>query len=41
MEYLDFEKPIAEVQEKLEGLHTVSNDGDIDVTGEIIKLRMR
>ena len=41
MEYLDFEKPIAEMQEKLEGLYTVSNDGDIDVTGEIVKLEER
>ena len=38
MEYLDFEKPIAEVQEKLEGLHAAGNDGDIDVTSEIMKL---
>jgi len=41
MEYLEFEKPIAEVQEKLEGLHTVGNDGDIDVTGEVLKLEER
>lgn len=41
MEYLEFEKPIADVQEKLEGLHTVSNDSDIDVTGEVLKLEER
>lgn len=41
MEFLDFEKPIAEMQEKLESLHTVGNDKEINVTSEIIKLEER
>ena len=41
MEFLDFEKPIAEVQEKLESLHTVGNSSDINITSEIIKLEER
>lgn len=39
MEHLDFEKPIAEVQEKLDGLRMASKDEAI--TSEIIKLEER
>ncbi len=39
MEHLDFEKPIVEVQEKLDGLRMASNDESI--TSEIIRLEER
>lgn len=37
--YLDFEQPIAELEEKIEELRLVSNDNDLNISEEIGKLR--
>ncbi len=37
--YLDFEQPIADLEAKIEGLQSVGNDNDINITEEIGKLR--
>src|SRR5690554_5107097 len=37
--YLDFEQPIAELEEKIEELQLVGNDNEINITEEISKLR--
>ena len=38
-QYLDFEQPIAELEDKIEELRQVGNDTDINITEEISKLR--
>ncbi|TDT37784.1 acetyl-CoA carboxylase carboxyl transferase subunit alpha [Halospina denitrificans] len=38
-QYLDFEQPIAELEDKIEELRQVGNDTDINITEEINKLR--
>lgn len=38
LNYLDFEKPLAELQEKIEELRRVGNDQDINLSEEIAKL---
>jgi len=38
-QYLDFEQPIAELEDKIEELRQVGNDSDINITEEINKLR--
>ncbi len=38
-QYLDFEQPIAELEDKIEELRLVGNDTDINITEEISKLR--
>jgi acetyl-CoA carboxylase carboxyl transferase subunit alpha len=38
LNYLDFEQPIAELQEKIEELRRVGNDQEINLTDEIAKL---
>jgi len=41
MHFLDFEKPIAELEAKIEELRFVENDQEIDVNKEIIALKKR
>ena len=38
-QYLDFEQPIGELEDKIEELRQVGNDSDINITEEINKLR--
>ncbi len=38
LDYLDFEQPIAELEEKINELRRVSVDQDINITDEIKKL---
>ena len=40
-QYLDFEQPIAELEDKIEELRQVGNDTDINITEEISKLRKK
>lgn len=40
-QYLDFEQPIAELEDKIEELRQVGNDTDINITEEINKLRSK
>lgn len=37
--YLDFEQPIADLEAKIEGLQSVGNDNEINITDEVAKLR--
>ena len=37
--FLDFEQPIAELEEKIEELRLVGNDNEINITEEIEKLQ--
>ena len=39
--YLDFEKPLAELQQKIEELQTLSSNNQLDVSGEIKSLTTR
>ncbi|MCX7120656.1 MAG: acetyl-CoA carboxylase carboxyltransferase subunit alpha [Gammaproteobacteria bacterium] len=41
LDYLEFEQPIAELEEKIEELRRVSADQDINISGEIIKLEQK
>lgn len=41
LDYLDFEQPIAELEEKIEELRRVSVDQDINITDEIKKLEQK
>lgn len=41
MEYLDFEKPIADLEEKISELQRASRSCDLDLTADIEKLRKR
>ncbi|OGT26009.1 MAG: acetyl-CoA carboxylase carboxyltransferase subunit alpha [Gammaproteobacteria bacterium RIFCSPLOWO2_02_FULL_42_14] len=41
LDYLDFEQPIAELEEKIEELRRVSTDQDINITDEINKLQQK
>src|SRR5687767_8211710 len=38
LEYLDFEQPIAELQEKIEELRRIGNETDININEEIARL---
>ncbi|HDD64548.1 MAG TPA: acetyl-CoA carboxylase carboxyl transferase subunit alpha, partial [Firmicutes bacterium] len=37
--YLDFEKPIAEIEKKIEELKKKEKDGEVDRRGEILQLQ--
>ena len=39
LDYLDFEQPIAELEEKIEELRLVGNDNELNIAEEIVKLR--
>ena len=39
LNYLDFEQPIAELEEKIEELQLVGNDNEVNITDEVAKLR--
>ena len=39
--FLDFEKPIAELQAKIEELRYVTDDADIDINEEINRLQQK
>lgn len=41
LDYLDFEQPIAELEEKIEELRRVSNDQDLNINDEIAKLEQK
>ena len=38
-DYLDFEKPIAELEQKIEELHRVEVDGEVNLLEEVKKLK--
>ena len=39
--YLDFEQPIAELEERIDSLHEIGHSDDIDVDDEIAQLRQK
>ena len=39
--YLDFEQPIAELEERIDSLHEVGDSGEVDVDDEIAQLRQK
>ncbi|MCV6636617.1 acetyl-CoA carboxylase carboxyl transferase subunit alpha [Candidatus Albibeggiatoa sp. nov. NOAA] len=41
LNFLDFEQPIAELEAKIEELHYVSNDNDINISDEIERLKTK
>ena len=41
LDFLEFEKPIAELQEKILELKRVNASGELDLDGEIVKLEAR
>ena len=39
--FLDFEKPVADLEGKIEELRHLSNDGDINIAEEVGKLKLK
>jgi hypothetical protein len=39
LDYLSFEQPIAELEAKIEELHLVGNDNELNIAEEVAKLR--